>query len=203
MTTVRDFWDKALEQFPECKGCVCDFKTTFCSKPEKQDCYSTIDVLDFDKVMAKKCKGGDKHSSVDAILPNTMQTALLFVEKKSWEKFFEHNFKGQLAQEKAAEYDLQGKFENSYKICCDIASDMNLFDSLPIAFLFLSDINPDIDPENSLWGNLSALATTSNDIYLRTEVLDATEKALILVACKNKHYVYCKDFDKFVKDYVV
>lgn len=203
MTTVRDFWDKALEQFPECKGCVCDFKTTFCPEPESQDCYSKIEVLDFDKVMAEKCKGGDKRPSVDAILPNTAQTALLFVEKKSWLKFFKYNSGKKSAHEKVEDYDLQGKFNNSKNACCDIADDKNLFKAMPIAFVFLSDINPHTDPENSLWSNLSALATTSNDISVETEALDATNRALTLITCRNKHYVYCKDFDSFVNNYAV
>ena len=202
-----EIYTKLLEYLPNNEVSVCDLKTIFCF--EVSDCKfkSCFEVLDFDKIKDEYCSRTRKESlaSVDAIAIDEIDENFYFVEKKSSRLFLENtlskksvNDYERVIEKQLGRYDLPKKYKCSCDICSDILGSIDLFDNIPHAFVYLSDIDIEEEPILEFYSKLTNLSQTSPLKTSESILLDKTQDKVKSLSC-NSVYLYCKDFDAFLR----
>ena len=181
-------------------------ESDMCSQKSKCTIFSTCraksvtKVIDFDAVKNEYCKNNKEHSlckSVDGVCAKQDDSLFLFIEKKSWSQFFANQkHSEERVLEQANDFSLNKKYEESIKICSSIIGQKDVFTEDNHAFLFFSDINPDVSPLTALQYNLNMLAGTSTEI--KEIAIKASHTEISKVKCKKRRFVFCHDFDNFM-----
>ena len=191
---------KALLGYKNVESDMCSQKSQ-CTIFSTCSAKSVTKVIDFDKIKDEYCKSNAIHplwKSVDGVCAKQDDSLFLFIEKKSWLQFFVHQeHSEEKVSEQANDFSLNDKYEKSVEICSKITGQMNLFTEDNHAFLFFSDINPDDSPLIALQYNLNMLAGTSTDI--KAFAVETTHQEIDKVKCKKRRYVFCRNFDNFIR----
>jgi len=178
---------------------ICDVETT-CSRNGFCEHRQRIPVIDFDKVKNSFYKGHRSPASVDAVCVSGKGTYFCFVELKGWKNYmkFEEKQKNSI-EETAGGYHLTEKLEGSEQLCIELSEDENLFASMPVVFLLVTDIEVEEDGIGAFAQGMFALAETSSDRYVRCR---AAAKDVLKSQIRVEHgYICCKDFDKCVSSF--
>lgn len=190
----------ALLAFKKVESDLCSLKSQ-CTSFSTCGTKSTTKVIDFDEVKNEYCRNNaisPLWKSVDGVCAKQNDSLFLFIEKKSWSQFFRHqeHSKERIIKQ-ANDFSLNEKYEKSIEICSNIVGQTNLFTEDNHAFLFFSDINPDTSPLTAFQYNLNMLAGTSTEIIKLA--IGASLQEICNVKCKKRRFVFCRDFDSYVK----
>lgn len=166
--------------------------TTFCSSVQNTP------VINFDKVKDEFYHGSKLPASVDAVTAGCQGTAFCFVELKGWQSYLDHLTKQKKdIAETAAGYNLAGKLADSQALCVELVKDPDLFAHIPVHFILVTDIDPDIDGIDYIHNVLVALGETSNELY--SQCISESRKILESEIHIDKIYVQCRKFDDIIK----
>jgi len=179
--------------------------TRLCTKSQTQP------VCDFDHVKVKFCSEHNYHPewhSPDGVCVNSKNKRFFFVEIKSWKNVISPPNKPQISDtstidNKAAQYAtaLRNKWNDGQKICCEIVKDQDLFMEVPLALIFVTDIDTENDGVSSLAANINALAATTGSnlmVYCNEQMRDCLDTQLGDIPV---YYIKCGDFDSKIVDY--
>ena len=160
----------------------------------------TGNVIDFDSVKDDMCKGqASKPASVDAVCVTGIGHVFYFVELKGWQLYIDNIYnQKRTPEETASGYNLAGKLSDSQRLCMQLASDNNLFATMPVRFLLVTDINTQADGINAFHSLLNQLGQSSTDLY--SECLSQARRTLDLEIFIDKDYVSCKDFARYLSN---
>lgn len=165
-------------------------------------------LVDFDKLKERFCHnlGMATVSSTDGVTFNKDNRTLFLVEMKSWKDVVEHPVTHKLASktelDKIAEkyqIKLKKKLEDSQLICCGITNDDHLFLNVPLALVFVTDIDTKVSPLERIQYNLNQLGTTASSLYVYCN--DQMSKALQGIKVVNTYYTSCWEFDHDIEKF--
>lgn len=159
-------------------------------------------VLDFDSVKELFCHQEETDTlwpSVDAVLYK--DELFLFVEIKGWRNFDTFQVRTEDSQEEvrikaenqAFKFNLKQKVEKSMDICRSISGDELLFDSIPLIYVLITDIETILDPLVRFRAQLSVLSYKAVNIPIYTDV---SLRELNQVGMTVR-YLTCRKFDDF------
>lgn len=192
--TPSDLYDKLVCKYSTLVvDSICQVETTcrkrgFCAEKQSHQ------VIDFDEVKNVFYQGKGTPASVDAVCLGDKKQYFCFVELKGWNNYIAHIDKQKDdVKNTAAGYNLRGKLEDSEELCEKIIGDANLFDSMPIVFLLVTDIEVKNDGMEAFADAMFKLAETSTDITSRC--VNAAEDILKEQIRIEHDYIYCKEFD--------
>ncbi len=178
---------------------ICDVETT-CKRNGFCGHRQGVPVVDFDKVKSSFYKGRRSPASVDAVCVSGKGKYFCFVELKGWKNYlrFENKQKNSV-EETVSGYHLGKKLEDSERLCVDISGDESLFDSMPVVFVLVTDIEVKEHGLESFADNMFALAETASEHYLecRTAARNVIESEIYV----EHDYICCKDFDRHIESF--
>ena len=189
----------AIRAYKNCESDMCSLKAT-CVNFGGCTSKSSTKVIDFDEVKNEYCSVNSINplwKSVDGVCATRSDSLFLFIEKKSWTKFFkyqEHSEKRIVEQ--ANDFCLNEKYSKSVEICRNVVGQQKIFTEDNHAFLFYSDINPNISPLIAFQYNLNMLANTSTAIQMFA--VNASKRKIESVTCKKRFFVFCNDYDNYI-----
>ncbi len=178
------------------KKTPCPKSNYFCGKESEKM------VVNFDTVKNMYClqeKIGDPWPSVDAVL--NKDKTFLFVEIKGWQNFerfqlkdIENEDEKKLrVEEQVKKYNLKQKIEKSMDICRNLSHDPQVFDSMPIIYVLVTDVDTILDPLVRLRAQLGILSYKAVNIPLYTNAVVNELNGMGMII----RYKTCRKFDEF------
>lgn len=158
---------------------------------------SFFEVLNFDKIKEKyqQDTNHEYSKSVDAVCATLQNRRFCFIEIKSWEMFLRYNSGETTIAEQSAKYgdSLPKKLSSSISLCKQITSINQLFNSCQFSYIFLTDIDTEVDGIGSINENLAMLTGTASN--LRDLCNKYSQSIMDGIAGVDTHYWCCRDFD--------
>ena len=183
-------------------GTPCPDSKYFCGNESQKP------AINFDAVKEHYCREhslGNPLSSVEAVL--CKDDVFLFVEIKSWQNFERYQIKAtdspeeikRKTEEKALEFNLKGKIDDSMTICRDIARDKtrdkDALDGMRLIYVLLTDVATVVDPMLKFRARMGLLSYTATNVtYYTSASMKALEQVKKSVTVR---YKYCQNFDRF------
>lgn len=195
--------------------CLCEIKSK-CISYDSCEKHSSTAIIDFDHVAAQFSKNTSQATiaSVDGVCTNGRQNILVFVEKKSWSRFFFPSDrvlgKNSLADidEQLKRYNLTSKYKRTCEIIASTIDEPNVLARTNHAFVLVTDINlvapnEKNDPGAGFLETLLMIGYSSNKIVPQ-ELFDYTKNntlsLLSQIGSVDVYYVDCYDFDHYIYD---
>lgn len=209
MITPQSVYDLVLRCIGNNTCSVCDLHKPCIGHPCA--CVQHTPVIDFDEVerLWHISRKQPSTASADALV---CHHNLCFVEIKGWIKFLENlhltgerqltdreeeRLKGRILKQ-VGHYDFQKKLLSSIEVCEDITGTPDLLSALPVAFILVTDVNPETSPLEVFSMQLSMLAHTSTDWKkVCTEAM--SQRLASQITSIHTYFVYCKDFGHLIK----
>ena len=197
--TPQQLYDVIKKAYPQsevasvCHTNVDCLRYGFC--PAKQ----SRNVVDFDSVKIARYKGQTPTpASVDAVCVSSGDNCrFCFVELKGWQRYIDYaNNQKCTPEETATGYNLAGKLADSQRLCMELTLDDDLFATMPVQFILVTDIDTESNGIVAFQSLLNQLSQTSTHLY--SECLTQARKSLDSEIYIDKAYITCKDFDKFL-----
>lgn len=177
-----------------------------------QQCLSTQShsLKDFDHVKVVYCQVNNiqpELSSPDGVCVNDKNERFFFVEIKSWKNVIAPPDRCGITEKadidaKATKYaiKLRKKWIDGQKVCCGIVKNDALFATLPLALIFVTDIETQNDGIASFASNINALAAIGDnlEVYCNEQMKDCLDKQLKDVPV---YYISCRHFDTKIANY--
>lgn len=185
-------------------------KKTGCLSPQQKE------VIDFDRVelVWHQATCRQTTDSVDAL--TYTKHCLCMVELKGWKRFLEYQEiarKNNITtrdeevltkriEKQSKKYKLQDKLLESIHICEEITGIKNLTQSLPVAYILVTDIDPNKNAVNVFAQQLNVLAHTSTDweTVCAEKMRSRFDEETKLIKEIRTIFIYCREFDETVKD---
>lgn len=210
---VKDLYNAILHFEGAIEMSVCEMKAE-CISINHCSQKSKTNLISFDQIA---CEYGKKRkiptpASVDGVGMNGKEDKLLFVEKKSWSRFFYPNSDEikndnvKIVESKIQSYDLESKYRKTCKICQEELGNPDLFNGINHSFIFVTDLhllypNQSAEPVSSLVEAMVMISNTSNKIIrqdLFDETLNMSRAKIENLDCVESYYLGCNQLDQFV-----
>ena len=208
---VEDIYNTLYSQPWRSSASVCDIRT-ICVEHATCVEKSMTDVIDFDEYAEQyKQQLGipERPKSVDAIAIDSTKMYLLMVEKKTWYHFYKYQIKTtdveetkRLIREKVNEYttEIANKYVRSKEIIAHFMGVCDVVDSVQHVLVFLTELGVGYpDPMGGFATDLALLAMTGSFNKVQYTV-GAMQDCVKTFPAPKKKYVFCKQFDGFVRE---
>lgn len=194
--TPEELYNILLRAYPNLQvGAICEVEKTcraegFCINKQGKA------VIDFDKIKDEYYHGQivQTPASVDAVAIGPLRSCFCFVEMKGWSNYISHLDKQRHSvSQTTADYNLSGKLLDSQRLCIALSGDPDLFSSMPIRFLLVTDIDVKTHGIEAFHDWMNTLAGTSSDIY--SQCVTNSKQTLDSEIHIDHQYLHCHDFD--------
>lgn len=177
-----------------------------CRKTPACAAGSAHSMIDFDTFEAQYChlNGCPAIASSDGLTTNSADSTLFFVELKSWSRVMRNPKTGDEAtaeaiDNKAQKYreSLQKKHDGSVAMCRAVVGD-DAFDAIPLAVVFVTDIDTGRAPLSSIASNLNYLAGGASLADYCNSRMQSELKQITKVKV---YYTDCRRFDSDIETF--
>lgn len=199
--TPQELYDLLNRKYPGNTAIICDLHSAclpkrghLCKIPQK---YEIMNFDEVKKVFDRNMHG--QHKSVDAVAVSVSKEKFCFIELKSWQELWNHKGTVEAIQAQAEKYkdSLPQKLTDSMTVCTEVVGNSDLFADFSVVYLFVTDIDVNYQPLESLASNLNVLAGTSSDWMCLCNKL--SRGILSRVKDVSTYYEQCKNFDKLIE----